>query len=75
MTQEKFYIFLRESCFFFGFFSIAASLFFWFQPVELDLNKINQNDIAIFIGLWSPTFFILSVIFNKMVDKVRNKNK
>ena len=52
MTQEKFYIFLREACFFFGFFSIAASLFVWFQPIELDLNKINQNDVAIFIGLW-----------------------
>ena len=75
MTQEKFYIFLREFCFYFGFASITASLFVWFQPVELDLNKINQNDVALFIGLWAPTLFTLSAIFNKMLDKVRNKNK
>ena len=71
MTQEKIYKFLRETCFFFGFFAIAGSLFFWFNPVELDLTKIHQDNVAIFMGLWSPTFFILSLIFDKMVDKRR----
>ena len=71
MSQENFYKFLRETCFFFGFFSIASSLFYWFNVVELDLNKIHQDNLAIFIGLWAPTFFILSLIFDKMVDKKR----
>jgi hypothetical protein len=71
MTQDNFYKFLREACFFFGFFSIAGSLFFWLHPVDLDLSKLHEDHISLFLGLWSPTFFILSLIFDKMVDKRR----
>jgi hypothetical protein len=71
MTQENFYKIIREACFFFGFFSIAASLFFWINPVELNLTRIHEDNIAIYVGLWSPTFFALSLIFDKMVDKKR----
>jgi hypothetical protein len=73
MTPENFYKFLRETCFFLGFFSISASLFYWLNPIEMNLNKLNQNDIAIFIGLWTPTFFILSSIFNRIVEKLKKK--
>jgi hypothetical protein len=71
MRQDNIYKFLREACFFFGFFSITASIFFWFNPVPLDLNKLHQEHVALFVGLWSPTFFALSLIFDKMVDKRR----
>lgn len=75
MTQEKFYKLLREFCFYFGFFSITASLFYWINPISLDLNKLNQNDVAIFIGLWAPTSFILSSIFNRMSERIIEKKR
>jgi hypothetical protein len=71
MPQDKFYKFLRELCFFFGFFSITASIFFWIHDTSTDISRLHQDHLSLFIGLWSPTFFILSVIFDRMVDKKR----
>jgi hypothetical protein len=68
MSKRNFYRILRELCFLFGFSSILLSLLFWFNSGVDIFQSLHQEHLAIFVGLWSPTFFILSKIFDKMVD-------
>jgi hypothetical protein len=68
MSQQNFYRLLRELCFYFGFFSIIISLFFWFTSGMEQYSSLHKEHESIFVSLWSPTFFILSKIFDKMVD-------
>ncbi len=72
--------FLANICFICGFLSIGASIAVWY------LAKNGQNifwqtgDMAhgerfgIFIGLWAPTFFILSERFEKLCAKANSSN-
>jgi hypothetical protein len=73
MTQEIIYKFLRETCFILGFFSIITAIYFW-NTTSIDYREsynLHMEHFSIFVGLWAPTFFILSSIFDKMVDKKR----
>lgn len=46
-----------------GFVSIVASIAFWFLFKEPD--PAHGERFGIFIGLWAPTFFALSVRLNQ----------
>lgn len=45
-----------------GFASIIASIVFWYVAKEPDLA--HGERFGIFVGLWAPTFFILSERFS-----------
>jgi len=49
---------LSNVCFVAGFLSIIASIVVWVQTKEPDIG--HGERFGIFIGLWAPTFFILS---------------
>jgi hypothetical protein len=49
---------LSNVCFVAGFVSILASTLVWFLSKEPDVS--HGERFGIFIGLWAPTFFILS---------------
>ncbi|RYG43261.1 hypothetical protein EON79_17320 [bacterium] len=49
---------LGKVCFALGFLSIAASIAVWAKAKEGD--KAHGERFGIFVGLWAPTFFILS---------------
>jgi hypothetical protein len=63
---------LSHLCFILGFVSIAAALVLWAvlrgqgSPEEL----AHAERFGIFVGLWAPTFFILSNRFDRYADKV-----
>ena len=67
---------LSNVCFVCGFLSIAASIAVWYLAKSGENIFWQNGDIAhgerfgIFVGLWAPTFFILSERF----DKIGNKN-
>ena len=46
----------------FGFVSIIASIAIWYVAKEPDLA--HGERFGIFVGLWAPTFFILSDRFS-----------
>jgi hypothetical protein len=58
---------LSDLCFIFGFISILGSIFMWyitrgdFSPEAL----AHAERFGIFVGLWAPTFFILSNRFDR----------
>jgi hypothetical protein len=77
-TQVLIYKILKNFCFYLGFFSIGAAMFLWLngtQQYQIFVLKLYQEHAAIFIGLWSPTFFILSVVFDRLIDKLEKRNK
>ena len=49
---------LSTLCFVAGFLSIAASIAIWFFLKSEDAGHAER--FGIFVGLWAPTFFILS---------------
>lgn len=49
---------LSNVCFVAGFVSILASILVWLMSKEPDVA--HGERFGIFIGLWAPTFFILS---------------
>ena len=49
---------LGDACFVLGFVSIAASIAVWAKAKQGD--KAHGERFGIFVGLWAPTFFILS---------------
>jgi len=62
---------LSDLCFVLGFVSIAAALVLWavsggqWAPEEI----AHAERFGIFIGLWAPTFFILSNRFDRYAKK------
>ncbi|KPJ61008.1 MAG: hypothetical protein AMJ46_03195 [Latescibacteria bacterium DG_63] len=62
---------LSDLCFVLGFVSIAAALVLWAvsggqgTPEEI----AHAERFGIFIGLWAPTFFILSNRFDRYAKK------
>jgi hypothetical protein len=50
--------FLSNICFIGGFLSILGSILVWFVTKEPD--PAYGERFGIFIGLWAPTFFVLS---------------
>lgn len=53
---------LGSLCFYAGFASIAASIAIWFL---FKGDPAHAERFGIFVGLWAPTFFILSERFDR----------
>jgi hypothetical protein len=73
-TQEKIYNILKVFCFCLGFFSIGCSIFLWHRSgefTEIFLLKLHNEHLAIWLGLWAPTSFILSLIFDRLAEKIK----
>ena len=54
---------LSKACFVGGFVSIIAAIVVWFLSKEPD--AAHGERFGIFVGLWAPTFFTLSVCFDR----------
>jgi hypothetical protein len=73
-TQEKIYNALRLFCFYLGFFSIGCSIFLWQRSgefTEIFLLKLHNEHLAIWLGLWAPTSFSLSLVFDRLAEKIK----
>jgi len=66
---------LANICFVCGFLSIGASIAVWYLAKSGENFLWQTGDVAhserfgIFVGLWAPTFFILSERFEKITNK------
>ncbi len=61
---------LSALCFILGFASILGSILVWVNQRGDTLESIAHAErFGIFIGLWAPTFFILSNRFDRYADK------
>ncbi len=60
---------LSGLCFILGFLSIAGSIFIWYmtggKSPEL---QAHSERFGIFVGLWAPTFMILSNRFDRFAE-------
>jgi len=57
---------LSTVCFVLGFASIVASIAIWFLTGGTTLEtQAHAERFGIFVGLWAPTFFILSNRFDR----------
>jgi len=62
-------------CFICGFLSILGSIAVWYlasvgnNPIWTIPDQAHGERFGIFVGLWAPTFFILSERFEKMCCK------
>jgi hypothetical protein len=62
--------FLSFVCLVFGFISIAASIAIWyFTGGKTPELQAHGERFGIFVGLWAPTFMILSNRFDRYSDK------
>jgi len=60
---------LSRICFFLGFASIVGSIFIWFLTGGTTPDtQAHAERFGIFVGLWAPTFFILSNRFSRYAD-------
>ena len=60
---------LSTLCFYLGFASIAASILIWFLTGgSTPESQAHAERFGIFVGLWAPTFFILSNRFSRYAD-------
>lgn len=77
-TQVFIYKLLKNFCFGLGFFSIGASIYLWIsgdQYYQIFVLKLYREHASLFVGLWAPTAFLLSIIFDRFVDKLQKKRK
>lgn len=62
---------LSKLCFILGFASILGSIAIWFLTGGQDAGtQAHAERFGIFVGLWAPTFLILSNRFDRYADKV-----
>ena len=67
--DTKQHILLSKACFFLGFASILGSIAVWFLTGGTDPeSKAHAERFGIFVGLWAPTFFILSNRFGRFAE-------
>ena len=59
---------LSDVCLYLGFISIIASVATWFTAARE--NRAYGERFGIFIGLWVPSFFILSNRLSRKADEV-----
>ncbi len=58
-------------CFILAFLSIAASILIWFMTGGLTPEtQAHAERFGIFVGLWAPTFFILSNRLDRFAEKL-----
>ncbi len=61
---------LSNLCLILGFLSIAGSIAIWFLTGGTEPNsQAHAERFGIFVGLWAPTFFILSNRFDRYAEK------
>ena len=62
---------LSDLCFVCGFLSILGSIFMWYiTRGDLSAESLAHAErFGIFVGLWAPTFFILSNRFDRYAEK------
>ena len=61
---------LSRVCFVFGFASIIGSIAIWYFTGGTEPGaKAHAERFGIFVGLWAPTFFILSNRFDRFKDE------
>jgi hypothetical protein len=61
---------LSSVCFFLGFASILASIAIWFLTGGTTPDtQAHAERFGIFVGLWAPTFFILSNRLDRYAEK------
>jgi hypothetical protein len=60
---------LSDACFAGGFISIAVSILSWGLR-RASANEGHAERLGIFVGLWAPTFFILSNRFERYADRI-----
>ncbi len=67
--QPNQYTKISKVCFFLGFASIAGSITIWFLTGGTSPeSQAHAERFGIFVGLWAPTFFILSNRFSRYAD-------
>ena len=59
---------LSDGCFLAGFASIAASIGIW-AIKRTESEAAHAERFGIFVGLWAPTFFILSNRFERYAER------
>jgi hypothetical protein len=59
---------LSTFCFVLGFVSILGSIAIWFLAKSPD--PAHGERFGIFVGLWAPTFFILSERFDRSIKSI-----
>lgn len=60
---------LSKICFILGFVSIVGSIAVWFFTGGTETDaRAHAERFGIFVGLWAPTFFILSNRFGRFAD-------
>ncbi len=60
---------LSKICFVLGFVSIIGSITVWFFTGGTEPDaRAHAERFGIFVGLWAPTFFILSNRFGRFAD-------
>jgi hypothetical protein len=61
---------LSNICFFCGFASILGSIAIWFLTGgATEAAQAHGERFGIFVGLWAPTFLILSNRFDRYADR------
>ena len=61
---------LSGLCLFLGFASVAGSIVIWFfTGGTVPETQAHAERFGIFVGLWAPTFFILSNRFDRYAEK------
>jgi hypothetical protein len=61
---------LSDICFFLGFASILGSIAIWFlSGGATDALQAHGERFGIFVGLWAPTFLILSNRFDRYAER------
>ncbi len=65
---------LSDGCFLAGFASIAASIAIW-AVQRKESESAHAERFGIFVGLWAPTFFILSNRFERYAERVEEAKK
>lgn len=61
---------LSNLCFILGFASIIGSIAIWFLTGGTSADTVAHAErFGIFVGLWAPTFMILSNRFDRYADR------
>jgi hypothetical protein len=64
------YRWLANICFPLGFVSIIASIAVWIIQGGTGGDPSHGERFGIFVGLWAPTFFILTDRFERTADRM-----
>ena len=73
MLSKKTLGMLSNLCFVLGFVSILGSIFMWWitKGDSSIAAMAHAERFGIFVGLWAPTFFILSSRLDRYADKAQ----